>query len=101
MTQNNYQETLSIIKQSLDDIKSILLLVNQEKIAAAKKILLKEGSIEKQVYDLCDGENTTQDISVVIKKSKEYTGAVISTLRQKGLVKTLQKNDKKIHEQIL
>jgi transcription initiation factor IIE alpha subunit len=95
------EDILNEIKETLDDIKAILLLVNQDAIATAKKNLLKESSVEKQVYDLCNGDNTTEDISNTIKKSKEYTRAVLSTLRQKGLVKTIQKDDKKIPEQVM
>ena len=65
-----------------------------------KKNLIKTGSIEEQIYELCNGENSSEDISKVINKPNEYTGAVVSTLRRKGLIKTVQKSGKKVHEQI-
>lgn len=92
-------EIFNEMKMLLEDIKALLFLINQDKIEDAKRRLLKEGTIEKQVYDLCDGESTTQDIANKIQKSLEYTGAVISKLRRKGLIKTIEREGKKVHEQ--
>lgn len=93
------EETFKEIKILLEDIKSLLLLTNQDKLEDMKTKLLKGGSIESQVYELCDGVNATQDIANKIQKSPEYTGAVISTLRRKGLVRTIEREGKKVHEQ--
>jgi hypothetical protein len=92
-------DKLDEIKALLEDIKGLLLASNQDKLDAMKKSLLKTGSIESQVYELCDGANTTQMIGEKIQKSSEYTGAVISTLRRKGLVKTVERDGNKVHEQ--
>lgn len=93
------EEKLSNIQELLEDIKGLLLLANQEKINEIKTRLLKPGSVEESIYKLCGDTNTTSDIASKINKSVEYTGAVVSTLRQKGLVKTVEKNGKKINEQ--
>ncbi len=93
--------TLTDIKGTLDDIKAILLLINQDKIADLKRNLIKEGSIELQVYELCNGESTTEDIGNILKKSPANMRAVISSLRQKGLVKTVAIEGKKIHQQVI
>jgi hypothetical protein len=90
-------DKLDDIKALLEDIKGLLLLTNQDKLDAMKKSLLKPGSIENQVYELCEGV-TTQEIAGKIK-SQEYTGAVISTLRRKGLVKTVDRDGNKVHQQ--
>ena len=91
-------DKLDGIKALLEDIKGLLLLTNQDKLDAMKKSLLKPGSIENQVYELCEGV-TTQEIAGKIQKSLEYTGAVISKLRRKGLVKTSDRDGNKVHEQ--
>lgn len=93
------EEKLNEIKTLLEDIKVILLLSNQDNLDDAKKKLLKNGSIEETIYNLCDGINSSADIAAKIQKTSEYTGAVISTLRQKGLVRTVEKNGQKVHEQ--
>ncbi len=87
------------IRSLLEDIKGLLLIANQDKLDEMKKRLLKSGSIENQVYELCDGTNTTQEIAVKIQKSSEYAGAVISTLKRKGLVKAVESGEKKVYEQ--
>lgn len=92
-------ERLDDIKILLEDIKGILLLTNQDKIDETKKKLVKSGSVEETIYKLCDGTNTTSDIANKIQKDNQYTGAVISTLRQKGLIKTIERDGKKVHEQ--
>lgn len=87
------------MKSLLEDIKAFLLITNQDKLEEMKKKLLKEGSMESQVYELCDGVNTTQDIADRIQKSLGYARAVLSSLRRKGLVRTVERDDKKVHEQ--
>ena len=92
-------DKLDDIRALLEDIKGLLFLTNQDKLDEMKKKLLKPGSMESQVYELCDGVNTTQVIAGKIQKSQEYTGAVISTLRRKGLVKTIDRDGNNVHEQ--
>jgi biotin operon repressor len=70
-------------------------------VQVTKANLLKQGGLEQQVYDLCDGENTNQTIAETLKKPEKNIRAAISTLRQKGLIKTVDKNGQKIHHQIL
>ena len=98
MTDISDKEILDSIRITLEEIKAILTLTNQDKLEEMKEKLLKPDSIENQVYDLCDGTNT-QDIANKIQKSSDYTNAVISKLRRKGLIRTIERNGKKIHEQ--
>jgi len=92
------QRTSEEIKMLLEDIKAVLLLTNQDKLEDAKKNLLKEGTVEKQVYDLCDGVSA-KEIADKIGKSLKYVHAVISTLRRKGLVRTVEREKKIVYEQ--
>lgn len=92
-------ENLIEIKNLLEDIKGILQLTNQEKIEESKRKIMRSGSMEETVYKLCDGVNTTADIMASIQKDQKYTNTVLGNLRQKGLIKTVEKGDKKVHEQ--
>lgn len=92
-------ENLAGITSLLEDIKALLLIANQDRLEEAKRRLLKPGSVENQVYELCDGVNSTQDIANAIQKSLDYANAVLSSLRRKGLVRTVELNGKKVHEQ--
>jgi len=87
------------VKTLLEDIKGLLLIVNQDKLDEMKKRLLKSGSMESQVYEFCDGTNTTQSIATKIQKTPDYANAVISTLRRKGLIRTVDRDGTKVHEQ--
>jgi hypothetical protein len=91
---------LEKIQKTLEDIKAILILANQEKLVEAKKKLLKEGSVKLQVYNLCDGFKTTQDIAQAIQKSTDYVNSYLSILRREGLIRTAEKEGKQIHEPI-
>lgn len=96
-------EQLSLIRKmqhTLDDIKAILVLSNQDKLADAKKRLLKEGSIKQQVYELCDSVRTTQDIAGAIQKSADYVSSYLTILRREGLIRTVEREGKQVHEQI-
>jgi len=96
MSQKNNEEIAGL----LDDIKAILLLANSDRLEEAKRKLLKAGSVESKVYELCEGAST-QDIAAAIQKSPDYAAAVISSLRRKGLVRTIEREGKKVHERRL
>jgi hypothetical protein len=53
---------LERIHESLEEIKALLLLTNQDKLLEVKKKILKEGTVKSQIYNLCDGTRTTQDL---------------------------------------
>lgn len=89
---------LQNIQDTLDDIKAILLLTNNSNLQQTKKDLLKEGSEQNKIFELCDGK-TTQEIATAMQKSIEYVNSNLTLLRRKGLIKTIEKDGKKIHEQ--
>jgi nucleoside-diphosphate-sugar epimerase len=89
---------LKKIQRTLEEIKAIL--TNQDKLAEAKKALLKEGSVKLQVYNLCDGTKTTQDIAQALQKSTDYVNSYLSILRREGLIRTVEKEGRLVHEQI-
>lgn len=90
--------SLNEVLEILDDIRAILLLTNSAAIDEAKKRLLKEGSEERKVYDLCDGKTTDEIVATTGKAAGNIRG-VLTNLRHKGLIKTIDKGDKKVHEQ--
>lgn len=93
-------DLLRNIQRSLDEIKAILTLVNQEKLEQTKKLLLKEGSVKLQIYNLCDGTKTTKEIAQALQKDLGYVHSYLSILRREGLIRTVEKQGKQVHEQI-
>jgi DNA-binding transcriptional ArsR family regulator len=100
MPEQSEKELLKEILRVLQEEKALYVLANQEKLSQVKQLLLKEGTVKLQIYDLCDGTRTTLDITQAIKKSPEYVGSYISTLRREGLIRTVEKDGKQVHEQI-
>ncbi|MCW4004981.1 MAG: hypothetical protein NWF04_00070 [Candidatus Bathyarchaeota archaeon] len=100
MPDKSEKELLSDILRVLQEQNSLFLLANQENLSKIKRGLLKEGTIKRQIYDLCDGTKTTQDLTQILKKTPEYVGSYISILRREGLIRTAEKDGKQVHEQI-
>ena len=100
MTEESDKQLLKEILRVLEDEKALFLLVNQEKLSQVKQGLLKEGTVKLQIYDLCDGTKSTQEISDLIKKPPEFVRSNISRLRREGLIRTVEKDGKQAYEQI-
>lgn len=100
MPEESEKEILTSMRKTLEDIKAILVLTNQNKLEDAKNQLLKEGTIKKQVYNMCDGSKTTKDIAAMIQKDIGYVNSYLSILRREGLVRTVEKEGKQVHEPI-
>lgn len=100
MPEESEKEILERIQKTLEEIKAILTLANQDKLAEVKKTLLKEGTVKLQIYDLCDGTRTTEDLAQAIQKSKDYVNSYLSILRREGLIRTVEREGKQVHEQI-
>jgi len=100
MPEESEKELLRKIQRSMEEIKAILTLTNQDKLAKVKKSLLKEGTVKLQVYNLCDGTRTTQDLAQALQKSTDYINSYLSILRREGLIRTAEKEGKQVHEQI-
>lgn len=84
------------ILEALDDIRALLLLVNSNAIEEAKSKLLEKGSEQEKIYGLCE-DKTTEEIATAIQKTPDYVNSNLSRLRRKGLIKTVERNGKKVH----
>ena len=92
------EDTMKNVMEVLDDIRAILLLVNGGAIEEAKKKTLEKGSEQEKIYVMCDSK-TTEEIATTLQKTQEYINSNLSRLRRKGLIKTVERNGKKVHEQ--
>jgi len=100
MPEGSEKELLERIQRTLEEIKAILTLTNQDKLAEVKKTILKEGTVKLQIYNLCDGTRTTQDLAQSVQKPTDYVNSYLSILRREGLIRTVQKDGRQVHEQI-
>ena len=88
------------MQRTLEEIRAVLALANQDKLAEVEKSLLKEGSVKSQVYNLCDGTQTTQDVAQALQKSTDYVNSYLSILRREGLIRAVERDGKQVHEHI-
>jgi hypothetical protein len=100
MPEETEKDLLKKMERTLEEIKAVLILTNQDKLVDVKKSLLKEGSVKLQVYNLCDGTKTTQDVAQALQKSTDYVNSYLSILRREGLIRTVEKDGRQVHEQI-
>jgi len=94
------EDKLEEIKDILLDIRSILLVSNAKEIKDFKDKFMKEKSDQVKIYTHCKGL-TNEEIAKKVNKTKEIVNTNLARLREKGLIKSIQKNNKIIHEQIL
>ena len=100
MSEESEKEILNSIRRTMEEIKAILVLTNQDKLEETKKQLLKEGSIKQQIYNMCDGTKITKDIATALQKDVGYVHSYLSILRREGLIRTVEKEGKQTYEQI-
>lgn len=91
---------LDKISTDLEELKSIIILLNQDALEEKRKELLQEGSVKKQIYDLCDGTKSISDIASIIGKDNSYVRSYLSRLRREGLIRKIEKDGEIYHEQI-
>ena len=94
------EDELKEIKGLLEDIKSLMILTNQDKLEECKNNLLASGSNGEKIYNLCNGKNEIIDIAKKIGKTEKIVRARISELRHKGLIKSFYQDKKYVHQQI-
>ncbi len=92
------EQKLNEIKELLEELKDLLVFINQEKIQEQKKKLIQKNSVEAIIYDLCDEENTISDMVEKSGKKNDNVKKVLSNLRQKGLIKTTKKDTKTVYK---
>ena len=100
MSATSEADILLNIQRSLEEIKAILILLNQTRLDETKNGLLKEGSIKRQIYEMCDGTKTTRDIAAALGKEHGYVNSYLSILRRQGLIRSYEREAKQVHEQV-
>lgn len=93
-------DTLEKIQATLEEIQSLLMLVNQDKLKKAKENLLKAGSVKEKIYKMCDETKTSGEISKSLGKQSSYAGSYLSNLRREGLIRNIMKDGKLVYQQI-
>lgn len=93
-------DKLDKIEATLDGIYSLLLLLNQEKLAELKNNLLKSGSVKEQIYNMCDETKTIEEMAQALDKKGGYVRSYLSRLRREGLIRNIVKDEKQVYQQV-
>ena len=93
-------DALKNMETTLKDIRALIALAFQDRLIEKKKELLKEGSVKKKVYELCDGTRTKDDLARTLKKSTDYVSSYLTILRREGLIHIVEKEGKQVYEQV-
>jgi DNA-binding transcriptional ArsR family regulator len=99
MTEND-SDTLKSVQGTVEDIRAILVLAFQDKLIEKKKELLREGSVKKHIYELCDGARSREEIARALKKSADYVSSYLTRLRREGLIHAVEKEGQEVYEQV-
>lgn len=93
-------DTLERIQSILEEIRSLIVLVNQDKLEKAKENLLKAGSIKEKVYNMCDETKTAEEMAQSLGKENKYVHSYLSILRREGLIRNVVKDGKQVYQQV-
>jgi len=94
MSKDQFKELL----KSLEGIEEKLeILINLQKATMPEPNISK---IERIVLKLCDKKHTVEDIAKGTGKAENNVRAILSNLRTKGLVKTVETRDRVVFERI-
>jgi len=94
MSKKQFEELLKSLKGIEDRLE---ILINLQKATMPKPSV---GEVEKKVLRLCDKKHTIEDIARETGKAQNNVRAILSKLRNKGLIKTLEIKDRVVFERI-
>lgn len=94
MSKKQVEELLDSLKNIEDKLETIIRL---QKMVLPKPSLGKE---EKKVLKLCDRKHTIDDIVKETEKTENNVGVILSHLRDKGLIRSVEIKNKLVYEKM-
>ncbi len=93
-------DTLERIQDTLEEIRSLMVLVNQDKLTKVKENLLKLGSVKEKVYNMCDETKTAEEMAQSLGKQSGYVHSYLSILRREGFIRNVVKDGRQVYRQV-
>jgi hypothetical protein len=94
MSKKQFDELLRSLKNIEDRLETIITL---QKTVLPKPNLGKE---QKKVLKLCDRKHTIEDIMKETGKTENNVNFILSTMRDRGLIRSVKTKDKLVYEKI-
>ena len=93
-------DTLKRIQDTLEEIRSLMVLINQDRLKQIKDTLLKPGTIKERIYNMCDETKTIDEMAQLLGKGRGYVRSYLSILRREGLIRNVVEDGKQVYKQI-
>jgi len=93
-------DTLESICGILEEIRSLIVLANQDKLEKVKEKLLKTGSVKEKIYDMCDETKTAEEMANFLGKDVKYVHSYLSILRREGLIRNTTRDGRQVYRQV-
>jgi len=94
-------KNLEEISAKLDRVISLLTLTQKRELEEFKDKIIGRSSIRMEIYNLCDGTRTVQEIAKRVGKSLPHVSSVLSVLEQAGLVISKEVGRKRYYERVI
>jgi hypothetical protein len=94
MSKRQFEELLKSLKNIEDKLETIITL---QKTIVPKPSLGKE---ERKVLKLCDRKHTIDDIVKETEKTENNVGVILSHLRDKALIRSVEIKNRIVYEKI-
>lgn len=88
------------VQAILEEIRSLIVLVNQDKLTKIKEELLKEGTVKEKVYSMCDETMTAKEMAEALDKEEGYVYSYLSILRREGFIRNVVRDGKQVYRQV-
>lgn len=92
--------TLEGIRDTLEEIRSLIVLINRDKLKLIKDNLLKTGTVKEKIYNMCDETKTVEEMAESLGKQSGYVHSYSSILRREGLIRKIVKDGRQVYQQI-
>lgn len=90
---------LEKILEAMEEIRSLMVLINQDKLTQIKTSLLKPDTVKETIYNMCDETMTVDEIAQSLGKDNGYVHSYLSILRREGLIRNVVKNERQVYQQ--
>ena len=94
-------KNLEEISVKLDRVIHLLTLAQKHDLEEYKVKIIGKSSIRKEIFNICDGTKTVQDIAKMVGKSIPHVSNILSFLAQAGLVISKDVGRKKYYDKVI
>jgi len=94
-------KNLEEISAKLDRLITLFELVQRRRLEEIKERILGRSEITKEIYGLCDGTRTVQDIAKRVQISLPNISGILKKLVEAGLIKVRKVGRKRYYERII